>query len=177
MSYRPLYPVIGRRDVDLRDAWSTEPKSYMSLAAPDMPNYFIFTGPNAVIGHGSLMEGLGWAAEYMIKWMKKIAEEDIKYIVPKKEIVEELVGYGDEIQKTLTWTGGCRSWYKNNTLDGRVTATFAGSALLFRQLIDTLRPEDFDIGYRSANRFKFLGNGFVGYELEKGRDLAWYVQK
>lgn len=137
----------------------------------------MFTGPNALIGHGSLMESLGWSAEYMIKWIKKIASEDIKSVAPLESVVEEFVGYSDQIHNTLTWTGACRSWYKNNTTDGRVTATFAGSALLFKRLIEDLRPEDFEIEYRSTNRFRFLGNGFIEYELEEGNDLAWYVEK
>ena len=177
VSHCPQYPVIGRNKVSLADKWADEPESYISLACPDMPNYFIFTGPNAVVGHGSLMECLGWDAEYMIKWMRKIAEEDIKSVAPKQEVVDEFVRYGDQIHKTLTWTGGCRSWYKNNRVDGRVTATFAGSAVLFRRLISEIRGEDFDVRYRSGNRFRFMGNGFTPYELEKGNDLAWYVQK
>ncbi|OQV04641.1 hypothetical protein CLAIMM_09494 [Cladophialophora immunda] len=154
-----------------------EPESYLSMACPDFPNYFIFTGPNAVVGHGSLIEGLGWVSEWMIKWMKKIASEDIKYVVPKQEVVDEFVTYGDRIHKTLTWTGACRSWYKKNRVDGRVTATFPGSALLFKRLISELRAEDFEIKYRSANRFKFTGNGFTEYELDDNNDLAWYVEK
>ncbi len=142
-----------------------------------MPNYFLFTGPNAVIGHGSLMESLGWTSEYIIKWMRKMLEEDIKAIVPKEQAVADFIMYGDQIHRTLVWTGGCRSWYKNNTIDGRVTATFGGSALLYRRLISNLRPEDFDIEYRSANRYRFMGNGFTEYELDKGNDLAWYVEK
>lgn len=149
----------------------------MSLACPDMPNYFMFTGPNAVIGHGSLMEGLGWAAEYMIKWIKSMAEEDIASVVPKQSVVDEFIAYSDQIHKTLTWTGGCRSWYKNNRVDGRVTATFAGSALLFKRLISELRMQDFEIRYHSKNRFRFMGTGFLQYELQKGNDLAWYVEK
>ena len=81
----------------------------------------------------------------MIKWIKKIASEDIKSVVPKESAVEEIILYSDRIHDTLTWTGSCRSWYKNNTINGRVTATFAGSALLFKKLIEELRPEDFDI--------------------------------
>jgi hypothetical protein len=73
-----------------------------------------------------------------------------------------------------TQTG--RSWYKNNRIDGRVTATFAGSALLFQKMIENPRPEDFEIRYRARNRFRFMGNGMVGYELEEGSDLAWYVE-
>ncbi|EXJ90181.1 hypothetical protein A1O3_03250 [Capronia epimyces CBS 606.96] len=177
VSYCPRYPIIGRNKVSLGEKWAQEPQSYVSLACPDMPNYFIFTGPNATIGHGSLMESLGWSAEYMIKWIKKMAEEDIKSVAPKQDVVDEFTAYGDQIHKLLTWTGACRSWYKNNRVDGRVTATFAGSALLYRKFISELRPEDFDVRYQSPNRFRFMGNGFLAYELKKGNDLAWYVEK
>ena len=69
-----------------------------------------------------------------------------------------------------------RSWYKNNRIDGRVTATFAGSAMLFYEMVKQIRPEDFEIRYRSRNRFRFMGNGFVPYELDDKADLAWYVE-
>ena len=142
-----------------------------------MPNYFIFTGPNALVGHGSLIESLGWGAEYMIKWIRKIAFEDISSVEPRQDVVDEFVRYSDQIQKTLTWTGGCRSWYKKNRVDGRVTATFAGSALVYRRLSSEVRDEDFEIRYRSRNRFRFMGNGFMEYEMDEGADLAWYVEK
>jgi hypothetical protein len=177
VSYCPKFPVIGRGGVTLAKKWSEEPKAYLSLACPDMPNYFIFTGPNAVVEHGSLIEGLGWAAEYMIKWIRKIAEEDIKSVAPKQSAVDDFVTYGDEIQRTLTWTGSCQSWYKKNRPDGRITATFPGSALLFKRMISEIRGEDFDVQYGSPNRFRFMGSGFTAYELDGNNDLAWYVEK
>ncbi|RFU26289.1 hypothetical protein B7463_g10049, partial [Scytalidium lignicola] len=177
VSHCPNYPIIGRDQVSLADKWADEPESYLSLACPSFPNYFIFTGPNAVVGHGSLIEGLGWAAEYMIAWIKKISREDIKSVEPKQSAVYEFVRYGDEIHKTLTWTGQCRSWYKKNRIDGRITATFPGSALLFREMISDIRGEDWDIQYQSPNRFRFMGNGFMGCELDGTTDLAWYVSK
>jgi len=111
----------------------------------------------------------------MIKWIRKMAEEDIANIAPKQDVVDEFVRYGDQIHKTLTWTGGCRSWYKANRVNGRVTATFAGSAILYEKMVKQLRPEDFDIRYRSANRWKWMGNGFTEYELTEGVDLSYYV--
>ncbi|RFU28543.1 hypothetical protein B7463_g7793, partial [Scytalidium lignicola] len=172
VSHCPHYPLIGRNQVSLAKKWANEPESYLSVACPDFPNYFIFTGPNAVVGHGSLVEGLGWVSEYMIKWMKKISTEDIKSVEPKQEVVNDFVTYGDKIHKTLTWTGACRSWYKKNRVDGRVTATFPGSALLFNRLISDIRGEDFHIQYRSPNRFRFMGNGFTEYELDDSNDLS-----
>lgn len=175
VSQIPPYPVIGREGLTLADKWKDEPESYLSVACPSMPNYFIFTGPNATVGHGSLIQSMGWSAEWIIQWLKKISAENIASVMPKQEVVDEFVRYGDQIHKTLTWTGACRSWYKKNRVDGRVTATWPGSVILYHQMIKHIRPEDFDIRYRSRNRFRFMGNGFTEYELQDGADLAYYV--
>lgn len=148
----------------------------MSVATSDMPNYFIMMGPNAVAGHGSLIEALNWTGDYFVKWIKKIATEEIKYVVPKSSVVDAFCKYGDEIHKTLVWTSSCKSWYKRNRIDGRVTALFGGSAILFKQLIENIRGEDFDIVYRSGNPFRFMGNGFTAYEMDEKNDLAWYIE-
>ena len=110
VSHRPPFPLLGRNGLDLSDAWSEEPTSYLSLCATQFPNFFMFSGPNAPVGHGSLMAGLGLSADFMSKWIRKIAEEDIKWIDVRPEVVEEMNAYGDEIMQTLVWSGGCQSW-------------------------------------------------------------------
>ncbi|KAL4966605.1 flavin-containing monooxygenase [Aspergillus stella-maris] len=176
VSHCPKFPLIGLNGANLAEKWADEPESYLSVATAGFPNYFIFTGPNSLGGHGSLVEALNWTGDYLVKWIKKIASEDIKSVVPKKSAEEAFVRYGDEVHKTIVWTGGCKSWYKRNKEGGRVTALFGGSALLFNRLISELRPEDFEIEYRSANQFRFLGNGFLEYEMDPESDLAWYVE-
>ncbi len=176
VSHRPKFPLIGLNGASLAEKWADEPESYLSVATAGFPNYFIFTGPNSLGGHGSLVEALNWTGDYFVKWIKKIASEDIKSVVPKKSAEEASVRYGDEVHKTIVWTGGCKSWYKRNKANGRVTALFGGSALLFNRLISELRPEDFEIEYRSANAFRFLGNGFLEYEMDPEEDLSWYVE-
>jgi hypothetical protein len=73
-----------------------------------MPNLFFSMGPNAVVGHGSLMEALNWTGDYFCKWIRKIATEDIQSVVPTHRAVNSFVRYGDEIHKTLVWTGMLR---------------------------------------------------------------------
>ncbi|KAJ5195903.1 hypothetical protein N7449_006382 [Penicillium cf. viridicatum] len=157
VSHCPRYPI---EDED-------EPNSYLSVATSNFPNYFIMMGPNCLSGHSSLVESLNWTGDYFVKWIKKMATEDIKYVVPK---------HAAEIHKTLVWTGGCKSWYKRNKVDGRVTALFGGSAILFQRLISDIRPDDFEIEYNSANRFRFMGNGFTEFEMKEGNDLSFYVE-
>ncbi|KAF2208808.1 hypothetical protein CERZMDRAFT_48524 [Cercospora zeae-maydis SCOH1-5] len=177
VSHRPPFPLIGRNGVSLADYWSVEPMSYLSLCASGFPNFFTFSGPNAPVGHGSLMAGLGWSADYMCQWALKMLQEDIKFVDVKQDAQEDFNTYGDEIMQTLVWSGGCQSWYKNHRVDGRVTAVWPGSVLSYHDMISTLRPEDFDIQYRSRNRFRFMGNGRTLREYDPDADLAFYLTR
>ena len=186
VSHVPHYPVTGRDGMTLAEKWRDEPESYLSVACPSFPNYFIFTGPNATVGHGSLITSMTWTADYILRWTRKIAREDIHSVAPRQDVTDEFVRYGDEIHKGLAWSGGCKSWYKNHRVNGRVTANWPGSALLYREVITSeLRGEDFEIRYRSPNRWKgVLGNGITELEELAERherdgkevvDLAFYI--
>ncbi|KIW81843.1 hypothetical protein Z517_04869 [Fonsecaea pedrosoi CBS 271.37] len=178
VSFRPQWRMIGRDGVDLGQQWAGDDvRSYLSVAAKDMPNFFMFLGPNAVIAHGSLLEAINWTGDYITRWIRKMATEDIKAVVPKGACVDDLVRYGDRVHETLVWSAGCSSWFKRNTVDGRVTAAFGGSALLFKRLISEIRAEDFDIEYRDPNRWSFLGSGFTDYELDPRNCLSWYIER
>lgn len=183
VSFRPQFKLYGalnelnHQQYELGQLWEDEAESYMSVCAPHMPNYFMFGGPNAVIAHGSLIEAFNWTADYIVTWLRKMATEGIKCVTPKQSAVDDFVKYGEEVHKTLVWTDSCQSWYKKNRVDGRVTAAFGGSAMLYKQLISGLRPEDFDVEYRERNRFAFMGNGFMDFEFDDEADLAWYIER
>lgn len=172
----PRYPIVGQNNVHLADKWRDVPTSYLSVGTDDFPNYFTMAGPNCLCGHGSLVEALNWTGDYFVQMIKKIATEDIKYMVPKTASVKAFGEYQDEIHKTLVWTGSCRSWYKRGTVDGKVSALFAGSAVLFRQMLSEIRSEHYDIAYNSGNPFRFMGKGFTEWEMEEDADLSWYVE-
>lgn len=44
VSHRPPWPLIGLNGLSLSEAWKDEPTSYMSLAAAQFPNFFMFSG-------------------------------------------------------------------------------------------------------------------------------------
>ncbi|OQU95562.1 hypothetical protein CLAIMM_01747 [Cladophialophora immunda] len=177
VSHRPPFPLIGRSGTSLSDTWHDYPEAYLSICVADYPNFFMFGGPNAPVGHGSLLSAQGWTADYILQRMKKMTEEDIKWVVVRPDAMEEFNAYAEEILQTLVWTGGCKSWFKNNTVDGRVTAVWAGSAIAYKEMVDTIRPEDFTITYRSRNRFRFMGTGRTKRELLPHEDLAFYITK
>ncbi|KAL4904782.1 hypothetical protein BDW74DRAFT_178357 [Aspergillus multicolor] len=173
----------GIYGVHLKDKWKDGPRTFLGLWVEDFPNMMMVMGPHQMFGN--FPRSIEYVVEWLdnggqqgpfVKWIRKIATEDIRSVMPKKAAEEASVRYGDEVHKTIVWTGGCKSWYKRNKEGGRVTALFGGSALLFNRLIWELRPEDFEIEYRSANPIRFLGNGFLEYEMDPESDLAWYVE-
>ncbi|KAF2661447.1 FAD/NAD(P)-binding domain-containing protein [Lophiostoma macrostomum CBS 122681] len=177
VSHRPAFPLVGLNGTSLSAQWSEEPLAYLSICAPNFPNYFMFGGPNAPVGHGSLMAALGWTAEYICRWVRKMCEEDVKWVCVTERATQELNAYADEVMQGLVWSGGCRSWYKKGRVEGRVTAVWGGSAVGFKEVTDVLRPEDFRIEYRTKNRFRWMGSGKTKIEGEPGADLAFYLKK
>ncbi len=77
-SFIPPWELVGRDGRRLDEEWKDIPQAYFSLCAAGIPNYFIFTGPNCPIGHGSVPAMIGWTGDYMLDWIEKIAKEDIK---------------------------------------------------------------------------------------------------
>lgn len=59
VSFKPRFPLLGHGGRDLREVWANEAKGYLGLAAPEMPNYFVFLGPNCPIGNGPILAAIG----------------------------------------------------------------------------------------------------------------------
>lgn len=154
-TFTPRWDLQGRDGRRLDVDWAETPKGYLAICAAHMPNYFMFTGPNSPIGHGSVPQMLDWSAEYMHQWIKKIAREDIKYvrtlsstqwllsllinsflyrsIAVKDSIVHAYNAYAQENLKRSVWSGNCHSWYKGHKGEGSpVTAMYPGSVLHFK---------------------------------------------
>ena len=153
VSFKPNWKLIGANGKCLEKDWADNPEAYFGICAPDVPNYFIFNGPNSPVGHGSLLSVMEWTAQYILKWVKKIATEDIRYsalrnpsidlenwssplslshVAVKQTSVNDYNVYSQEFLKRTVWTSGCRSWYKNGKIDGKVTAMYAGSMLHYK---------------------------------------------
>jgi len=50
----------------------------------------------------------------------------------KDRAVRDYNEYSQEFLKRTVWTSGCRSWYKNGSVEGKVTAMYAGSILHYK---------------------------------------------
>ncbi|KAL0935781.1 monooxygenase [Colletotrichum truncatum] len=175
VSFCPRFPIIGRNG-NLQDIWTHNlPKSYMSCAVPDFPNYFTFLGPSAPIGHGSVFTITEHIAKYLTRIIKKCQMEKIKAVVPSHSAVDELFEHMQSFMSRTAWSGNCISWFKNGTLDGPVIALHPGSRIHFFHMLETFRGEDWEYTYlKPKNRFQYLGNGFSTKE-NSGEDSTWYL--
>jgi cation diffusion facilitator CzcD-associated flavoprotein CzcO len=54
-SFKPRFPIIGRKGINLQDIWDKDPVSYLGTGVSGFPNYLVFLGPNTPISNGSLM--------------------------------------------------------------------------------------------------------------------------
>jgi len=173
VSFKPRWTQYGKNGKDLATEWTGDAQAYFSICISGFPNHFIYNGPGGPVGHGSLSAAIDWEANYMLKWIDKMAKEGIKSFDVKREIQDEWNIYGDEILKRTVWNSGCSSWYKNEK--GRISALYPGSILHFKDMLSSIRGEDFDITYLNPkNRWGFLGNGFTQLEVDDG-DLAYYL--
>ncbi|KAK8166410.1 FAD/NAD(P)-binding domain-containing protein [Phyllosticta citrichinensis] len=142
VSHRPRFPLIGRGGVNLQDAWAESPRSYISLGAPDMPNYIMVMGPNSPAGNGPVLLAIEAQVAYALRMIDRFQTENIRSFVPKASAIEDFNEYLDVFMEKTVWKDSCKSWYKNGTIDGRVTGLWPGSALHFTEAIREPRWDD-----------------------------------
>jgi hypothetical protein len=134
----------------------------------------VLVGPNSPASHSSLLPILEWYTRYMFQMIEKLQTENIKAYEPKKEVVRELHNHTHELMKRLAWSSACSSWFKNKKTHGPVTAIYPGSRLHFFEMLKNVRYEDYEITYRTENRFQFMGNGYTECEISPDGDPVWY---
>ncbi|KIW85166.1 hypothetical protein Z517_00556 [Fonsecaea pedrosoi CBS 271.37] len=173
VSFRPRYPIVGQRGIDLRDAWKDQPYTYLSATVPDFPNYFMINGPFGPYGHGSILPVIEIITRYLEKFVEKLQTEDVKYFAPKMEAVEDFRRHRELFLKRTAWSSPCRSWFKGGTVDGPIMM-WPGSRLHFFEAMAKPRYEDYNWAYNSVNRFSYFGNGFSQREVD-GNDISWYI--
>ncbi|KAI1975380.1 hypothetical protein LOZ55_004700 [Ophidiomyces ophidiicola] len=174
-SYRPRFPIIGEGGVDLREKWKICPESYLGLAVPGFPNYITFIGPTFPVENGSVMGPLVEVANYAVKMIKKIQNEQIHSLAPRQDVTDAFNDHVQEWVKHTVWVDDCRSWYKNNET-GRVNAIWPGSSLHYIDIIKEPRFEDYIISYENKkNMWSFLGMGRAPANVIPGSDYSPYL--
>ncbi|PPQ80069.1 hypothetical protein CVT25_001498 [Psilocybe cyanescens] len=156
-SYVPRFLIIGSGEIDLRDDWAEESKSYLGLAAHGFPNYLMFVGPKSPIRNTPVLVSIEAQADHMFKMINRWQTENIYSFSHKFDAVEDFVEHKDVFMK------------------GTVTALWPGSSMHYQEAIADPRYEDWEIKY-AENRFAFLGNGYSRTERDTTADWAYYIR-
>ncbi|KAJ9112511.1 hypothetical protein QFC22_006260 [Naganishia vaughanmartiniae] len=195
-SFKPRFPVQGKKGVDLRDIWSVRPKgqckprglayryesealhfaAYMALAVAGFPNMFIMCGPGGTFANGAVLPGMEANAKYIVDAIAKMQSQDIRSMEIAQENQDEYNRQQESVMADLVFTTSCSSWYKGGRSDGPPDALFAGSTLQYMELLASPRWEDWKYEYRHENRYSFLGKGTSSVEA-RGGNRAFYLDK
>ncbi|KAK3633145.1 hypothetical protein LTR56_015921 [Elasticomyces elasticus] len=85
-------PIYGRNGVSLGELWADQPGAYMSICPPQMPNMFLFVGPNGAPGAGSTIQMSECVSDYVVKCVQKIQKENLRWMMPRHVTHRNLLG-------------------------------------------------------------------------------------
>lgn len=130
MAWTPHFEIFGIDGKRLRDVWTPDPNSYLGIAAPGFPNYWVMNGPRGALCNGTVLPCFETQVEYVIAAAKKIQSDRIHSMHVKDGVARMLNRYVDKWQEGSVWSDTCKSWYKNNTVNGKVMC-WGGSVSFF----------------------------------------------
>ncbi|TKA76661.1 hypothetical protein B0A55_02597 [Friedmanniomyces simplex] len=173
VQYLPHFRIVGLGGQVMQD--QTTPNVYASIAAPGFPNYFVINGPRGNWGQGCALPSHETQMEYILQCCRKMQEDQIKSMHPKEKITTHLNEYEDAWHKKVCsahsiWSEDCKSWYKDNTINGRIHI-WPGSLLHHLKYLKRPRYEHYEIDYKDPdNIFAFLGNGRTIGQVKYGAE-------
>ena len=147
---RSAFRVTGQNGRALEDIWQTRADAYKSSMVPDLPNYFLVTGPNSGVGTTSVVYLIEQSVDWIIDVIK-LAGRDRLVSVSE----ETCLAFGDAMQSQLgktVWASGCDSWYIGS--NGRIETLFPGNARDFADQMSHVDEAEFILTELAANKGK-----------------------
>jgi cation diffusion facilitator CzcD-associated flavoprotein CzcO len=145
--------VVGRKGLEIHDAWKERISAYLGVAVSGFPNFFILLGPNTGLGHNSVVLMSEAQIAYVMSCLrlmrhKRVAIMEVKSDVQKR-FVEELRA---RLIGTVWQAGGCRSWYQD-AATGENPVIWPGSVVSYRRKTKTVAERDYVLSNSEARTF------------------------
>lgn len=173
-TYRPKFPLIGLDGIPLAEKWEGVPESYISLAAPDCPNLWFYSGPFSPVAQGSIPPLLTLFSKHFIRIIAKMRKQHIRRMYPKRSAIDDYMEHAHQYLQRTCWADPCTSWFKQGKKDG-VVVTWPGSRLAYMDCLEKPHWEDYEIEYWGKNRWAWLGSGFHSIEFDGHSDITYYL--
>ena len=138
--------IFGRGGTALSDVWRDGMEAHVGATVPGFPNLFLLVGPNTGLGHTSMVLMIEAQVTYILSALRHMVGNRLRTLEVRPEALR---AYNDELQAKLqntVWTtGGCASWYlddtgRNTTLWPDFTWRFADRARRFDVAAYTFTP-------------------------------------
>ncbi|WP_404850525.1 flavin-containing monooxygenase [Dietzia kunjamensis] len=147
-SVRVLYPmdIVGRSGASTAEMWGEhDARAYLGITAPDLPNFFIMTGPNTALGHGgSFITILECQIRYIMDAIELMRSRDLGVVECKAEVNDRYNDAVDRQHARMVWTHpGMENWYRNP--DGRVVAVLPWRINDYWKMTYRVDPDDFHL--------------------------------
>jgi cation diffusion facilitator CzcD-associated flavoprotein CzcO len=131
--------VYGRDGRSLADCWQGSPKAYLGTTVAGFPNLFLLLGPNTGLGHTSVVFMLECQLTYLMSALSYLDGAGVARVEPRPEVQREFVTEVDRRMRPTVWmSGGCASWYLDQT--GRNSTLWPGFTWAYRQRLRRFDP-------------------------------------
>ena len=141
-----LWPmeITGAGGRSIRDIWGEDdPRAYMGMTVPGVPNLFITYGPNTNLAHGgSIIFHTECQVRYICQALREMLEHDIETLEVRREVHDDYNVKVDAACQRMVWAHpGVTSWYKNK--HNRVTVTSPWRLLDYWSMTREFQPQEF----------------------------------
>ena len=139
----PLAPyVTGRDGRTLADCWRPIFTAYASTTVHGFPNLFVIPGPNAGLGHSSMIYMIESQITHMLAALDHMQRGAVGALEPTLAAQEAWTRDVDARMRHMVWVeGGCASWYLDRS--GRNSTLWPGFTFAFRRAVAHFRPEHY----------------------------------
>lgn len=103
---------FGAKSVSLAQRWEEGIASYYGVTVPDFPNMFMLLGPNAELGHTSVLLMMEAQVELVVKLLAERDRRGATMVSVRPQVVPAYMAEMDRRSDRSVWQqGGCHSWY------------------------------------------------------------------
>jgi cation diffusion facilitator CzcD-associated flavoprotein CzcO len=121
--------VIGRKGLDIDDAWADGPQAYLGITTSGFPNVFMLYGPNT--NNGSIIYMIECQVHYVMQMLEAMDAHDLAWVDVKRDVMDD---YNDAVQRALddveVWQTGVNGYYR---VGDRIVTQWPGSMSSYQQ--------------------------------------------
>jgi cation diffusion facilitator CzcD-associated flavoprotein CzcO len=137
--------VVGKGGVDIHEAWGKRMSAYLGVTVSGFPNFFMLLGPNTGLGHNSVVLMIEAQVRYTMDCLKLMKRRKQRVLEVRPEIQQSFV---EEIYRRMAGTvwqsGGCKSWYQDQTT-GEITTLWPGSVVSYFRRTRSVSASDYKL--------------------------------